>query len=187
VLITPFTGIVDERDAVIAGGYPGAFRDLLGLTIDEFRPLAAETTVTLSSGARGSIWSESVRVADAEVIATFVDGPAAASPALTRRSVGAGAAWYTATVLDDESALALLRRLCADAGVPVVEVGPDVDLVTRRTATDEFTFIINHRAQPITVPFAGLDLVSGETVSDDAPLPAGAVRVVMSERSDRGA
>ena len=187
VLVTPFSGIVDEHDAIRPGGYPGAFRDLLGLVVDEFRPLAAVESVALSSGARGSIWSEWVRTADAEVIATFVDGPAAASPALTRRSVGAGAAWYTATVLDDESALALLRRLCADAGVPVVEVGPDVDLVTRRTATDEFTFIINHRAQPITVPFAGLDLVSGETVSDDAPLPAGAVRVVMSERSDRGA
>jgi beta-galactosidase len=187
VLITPFTGIVDERDAVIAGGYPGAFRDLLGLTIDEFRPLAAGATVTLSSGAHGSIWSDAMRVADAEVVATFEDGPASASPAITRRSVGAGAAWYVSTVLDDDGLRALVRKLAAEAGVPMVEVGDDVDVVTRRTGTETFTFVINHRSVPIAVPYAGLDLVTGETVSDATPLPAGAVRVVMSERSDRGA
>lgn len=187
VLVTPFSGIVDEHDTIRPGGYPGAFRELLGLTVDEFRPLAADATVELSSGASGSIWSESVRVTDAEVIATFVDGPAAASPALTRRAVGVGAAWYAATVLDDDGALALLRRLCADAGVPVIEVGFDVDIVTRRSPSADFTFIINHRDQPLTVPVAGLDLVSGETVDDSTPLRAGAVRVVMTERSDRGA
>ena len=187
VLITPFSGIVDEHDAIRPGGYPGAFRNLLGLTIDEFRPLAADAMVTLSSGARGTIWSDAVRVRDAEVIAVFADGPAATSPALTRRTTAGGAAWYVATVLDDESLLTLMRRLCADAGVPIIEVGPDVDLVTRRTATDEATFIINHGAAPITVPFAGIDLISGESVSDTTPLPAGAVRVVISERSNRGA
>ncbi len=187
VLITPFSGIVDEHDAIRPGGYPGAFRDLLGLTVDEFRPLAADAVITLSSGAHGSIWSESVRVVDAEVVATFLEGPASGSPALTRRAAGAGTAWYVATVLDDEGVLALLRRLCAEAGVRVVEVGVDVDVVTRRSADADFTFVINHRAQPITVPFAGLDLVSGETVDDATPLLAGSVRVVLSERSDRGA
>jgi len=187
VLITPFSGIVDEHDSIRPGGYPGAFRDLLGLTVDEFRPLAADARVTLSTGACGSIWSESVRVADADVIATFVDGPAAASPAVTRRAVGSGAAWYAATVLDDEGMIDLLRRLCEESGVPVVEVGRDVDIVTRRTANDDATFIINHGSTPITVPFAGLDLVTGEPVTGATPLLAGAVRVVISERSDRGA
>jgi len=187
VLITPFSGIVDEHDSIRPGGYPGAFRDLLGLDVDEFRPLAADARVTLSTGACGSIWSESVRVADADVIATFVDGPAAASPAVTRRAVGSGAAWYAATVLDDEGMIDLLRRLCEESGVPVVEVGRDVDIVTRRTANDDATFIINHGNTPITVPFAGLDLVTGEPVTGATPLLAGAVRVVISERSDRGA
>ena len=187
VVITPFTGIVDEHDAVIAGGYPGAFRDLLGLTIDEFRPLSADVTVTLSTGARGSIWTDAVRVTGADIVATYSDGPAAASPAITRRSVGSGSAWYVGTVLDDDGLLQLLRELADTAGLPIVEVGYDVDIVTRRSATDDFTFIINHRSEPIAVPYAGLDLVSGETVSDATPLPAGAVRVVISERSDRGA
>ena len=187
VLVTPFSGIVDENDTIRGGGYPGAFRELLGLTIDEFRPLGAHEIVRLTSGARGSIWSEIGRVADTEVIATFVDGPAQDSPALTRRAAGAGAAWYAATVLDDEGLLSLFRRLCSDAGVPFVEAGPDVDIVTRRSAEHDFIFIINHRTAPITLPYGGLDLVSGATVAASNPVPAGAVRVVMTERNDRGA
>jgi beta-galactosidase len=172
---------------VIEGGYPGAFRDLLGLTIDEFRPLAAGAEVVVSTGGSGSVWSDAVRVQDAQVLATFMTGPAAGLPAVTRRSVGSGAALYAATVLDDESLLTLLRQLAIEAGVEIVEVGYDVDIVTRRSATDEFTFVINHRSESIAVPYAGLDLISGETVTDATPLPAGAVRVVVAERSDRGA
>ncbi len=187
VLITPFSGIVDEHDAIRPGGYPGAFRELLGLTVDEFRPLAADVVVTLDSGASGTVWSESLRVFDAEVLATFVDGPASASPALTRRVVGRGSAWYTATVLDDAALLDLMRGLCSEAGVEVVEVGTDVDVVMRRSATHDFTFIINNRDQPISVPVAGLDLVSGETVGETEAVAPGTVRCVMAERSDRGA
>ena len=71
ILVTPFSGIVDETDAIHPGSYPGAFRDLLGLVIDEFRPLAEAQTVSLRSGAHGSIWSEAIRVRGAEIIDTF--------------------------------------------------------------------------------------------------------------------
>jgi len=186
VLITPFSGIVDEHDTIRPGGYPGAFRDLLGTVVDEFRPLAADAVVSLASGRRATIWSEQLRVLDAEVRDVFADGPAAASPALTRRAVGAGSAWYTATVLDDEGVLALLRELCAEAGVPALELGPDVDIVNRVSATERYTFIINHRTEAITVPVAGHDLVSDERIEGSAVVPAGAVRVIASGRSDRG-
>jgi beta-galactosidase len=187
VLVTPFSGIVDATDAIYAEGYPGPFRDLLGLAIDEFRPLADGQIVSLSGGARGSIWSETIRVRDAETIDTFRDGPAAGSPALTRRGVASGSAWYVATMLDDDGLANLLTRLCSEAAIPTVEVGPDVDLVTRVTPTHEATFVINHRDVAVTVPVSGLDLVTGETVTDTTPVPAGAVRVIVRERSNRGA
>ena len=38
-LVTYFCGIVDENDHVRLGGYPGAFRDLLGVRTEEFFPL----------------------------------------------------------------------------------------------------------------------------------------------------
>ena len=39
VLVTYFSGIVDEQDHVRLGGYPGAFRALLGVRSEEFAPL----------------------------------------------------------------------------------------------------------------------------------------------------
>jgi beta-galactosidase len=186
VLITPFSGIVDATDGVHPGAYPGAFRDLLGLVIDEFRPLAAGQAVQAGRAGRGSIWSESIRTTDAEIIDAFTDGPAAGSPALTRRRAGAGSAWYVATMLQDDDLARLLTRLCVEAAVPVVAVGPDVDVVTRESETQDATFIINHRDEAITVPFGGLDLVTGETVTAETPLAAGAVRVIITERSTRG-
>lgn len=187
VLVTPFSGIVDETDAIRLGGYPGAFRALLGILVDEFRPLAADHTVALASGARGSIWSESVKVHDAEVVDRFSDGPASGSPALVRRSVGNGSAWYVATMLDDDGLLSLLRRLCAEAGVATLELGFDVDVVTRVSESLHATFVINHRAESISVPLTGLDLVSGEAVAGATQIDAGAVRVIVTERSHRGA
>lgn len=186
VLITPFSGIVDEHDAIRPGGYPGAFRDLLGVVVDEFRPLAAEAGVRLGTGRRGTIWSEQLRVLDAEVRDSFVEGPASASPALTRRAVGAGAAWYVATVLDDEAARDLLLELCREAGIATLDLGEGVDLVTRVSADDRYCFVINHRDAPVTVPCSGLDLVSGEHVTDATPVPAGGVRVIHVGRSDHG-
>lgn len=186
VLITPFTGIADEEAAIRLGGYPGAFRELLGLVIDELRPLAAEEAVALESGATGVIWSESLRADRAEVLDRFATGPAAGSPALTRAARGAGAAWYIATALEAGPLRDLMRRLCAEAGIPTIEVGDDVDVVVRSAADRTITFVINHRDEPLTgLALAGLDLVSATEVAPGAAVvPAGGVIAVLSERSE---
>jgi beta-galactosidase len=186
VLVTPFSGIVDDTDAIRLGGYPGAFRDLLGITVDEFRPLAADHSVRLTSGGTGSIWSELVVVIDADTVDEYADGPATGSPAVTHRRVGSGHAWYVSTMLDDAALAVLMRRLCGEADVPVIEVGHDVDVVTRSTDSHTATFVINHRSEPITVELDGLDVITGETVAGATLLAAGAVRVVFAERSTRG-
>ena len=45
VVVTYFSGIVDEHDHVRLGGYPGAFRDLLGIRVEEFLPLRSGESV----------------------------------------------------------------------------------------------------------------------------------------------
>ena len=52
LLVTYFSGIVDENDHVRLGGYPGAFRDLLGVRTEEFFPLRQGETVRLDGGFR---------------------------------------------------------------------------------------------------------------------------------------
>ena len=58
VLVTYFSGISDPDDHVRLGGYPGAFRELLGIRVEEFFPLRVGETVPLSGDGAGSEWSE---------------------------------------------------------------------------------------------------------------------------------
>lgn len=64
VLVTFFSGIADPDDHVLLGGYPGAFRELLGVRVEEFFPLLPGETVTLTgpgdAAGAGSLWSEHV-------------------------------------------------------------------------------------------------------------------------------
>src|SRR5215207_968387 len=86
VLVTFFSGIADENDHVRLGGYPGAFRDLLGIRSEEFRPLLAEKQVALDSAdlgrLTGTLCSEPVVPTDTSVIATYTDGPSAGFAAI---------------------------------------------------------------------------------------------------------
>ena len=146
VLVSYFSGIVDERDHIRLGGYPGAFRELLGIRTEEFHPLLEGGQVTLSDGTIGRVWSEHIHLAGAEALATFTGYPLSGVPALTRRSTGRGAAWYLATLPDRDGIESLLDRLLAEAGVAAsAEAAAGVEL-TRRVAADgrRFLFAINH-------------------------------------------
>ncbi|WP_311214025.1 MULTISPECIES: beta-galactosidase [unclassified Arthrobacter] len=186
VLISYFSGIVDERDHVRLGGYPGAFRDLLGIRSEEFHPLFPGTSVTLSDGTSGSVWSEHVHVAgsagaSAEVLATFTDYPLDGVPALTRRSVGNGSAWYLATLPDAAGIDALTARLVDDAGVTAVaEATAGVELSRRRSDDGRsFLFAINHSREDLTVKADGAELLSGLRFT--GVVPAGAVAVIAED------
>ena len=80
VVVTYFSGIVDEHDHIRLGGYPGAFRDLLGVRTTEFLPLLTGEQVRVE-GLGGTVgadtWTEDLELAGAEAVATYADGPAA--------------------------------------------------------------------------------------------------------------
>ncbi len=111
VLVTYFSGIVDPDDHVRLGGYPGAFRELLGVRVEEFFPLRVGEQVGLDGGGHGTVWSEDVRLRGAEPVLTLADGPLAGRPAATRRPVGDGVAWYLGTLPDDATLGRLLDRV----------------------------------------------------------------------------
>lgn len=180
VLITFYSGIVDEEDRVRIGGYPGAFRDLLGIRSEEFAPLRQGERVSLDDGTTATVWTERLKANDAEVVASFVDGPSAGGPALTRRTVGAGEAWYLATQLSRDDYRDLVVRLAGGAGVArAVGAGRDVEIVRRSGASGSFLFVINHGTSDVEVAAVGHDLVT------DAPatglVPAGAVRIIKED------
>ena len=171
VLISYFSGIVDDRDHVRLGGYPGAFRELLGVRSEEFAPLPPGVWVTLDNGSRADMWTEVLTTAGADVVASYLDGPLPGTPAVTRN----GTAWYVATRLDEAATAALADRITAEAGVRRPDGARTGVEVVRR---DDCLFVLNRTADPVTVPATGTELMSGEPCNGTVTVAPGAAAVV---------
>ena len=179
VLVTYFSGIVDEQDHIWLGGYPGAFREVLGVRTEEFAPLRQDERVRLSNGWDADVWTEHLHLAGAEAVATYVDGPLPGVPAVTRHQHGAGIAWYVACRLDQDATDALVARVLDETGIARPGPGPGVEVV-RRVAEDGrgWTFVINHTDTAATLAVTGHDLVSDLSVDGDLVVPGGGAAVV---------
>jgi beta-galactosidase len=158
LVVSYFSGIVDENDAIRLGGYPGAFRERLGVRTEEFHPLLPGESVALDDGSHATLWTEDLRLEGAEALVRYADGPVPGRPAVTRN----GNATYVATRLDDDATGRLLAGVCEEAGVrPALEgLPPRVEAVRRRGEHD-YLFLLNHGSEPVTVPVSGIDLLSG--------------------------
>ncbi len=178
VLVTFFSGIADEHDHVRLGGYPGAFRDLLGVRVEELFPLASDESATLENGGVATLWSEDL-TATATVLDRYASGPLAGRPAVTRRDVGDGGAWYLSTLPDDESLDALLGDLLDAADVSPVITGlpAGVEAVRRRSAGRSWLFLANDTGDGHDLAVAGYDLVAERHV-EGVHLEPGEVAVV---------
>ncbi|MEU7844310.1 beta-galactosidase [Micromonospora sp. NPDC049114] len=182
--VTYFSGIVDPNDHIRLGGYPGAFRDLLGVRTEEFFPLREGEQVRLDDGSTADVWTEWLHAEDAEVLASYTDGPLPGVPALTRRPVGAGAAWYVGTRLDEPATDRLVARLLDEAGVrPVAQAPTGVEVVRRRDGERSWLFAINHTDTEVRVAASGAELLTGTRCAGELTVPAGEVAVVREDRA----
>ncbi|MGC5167564.1 beta-galactosidase [Luteimicrobium sp. DT211] len=172
LVATYFSGIADADDRIYLGGYPGALRDLLGVRVEEFAPLLDGQTVRLSTGAVGSLWTEPVQLTDpaTEVLASYLSGSLAGSPAVTRRPVGTGSAAYVSTRLGNEGLATVLPQLLAGAGVvselPASARGT-VERVVRTDGDAQFVFLVNRTEHRVVLPATG-ELLVGERDDDGA-------------------
>ncbi|MEU8690225.1 beta-galactosidase [Streptomyces sp. NPDC048665] len=185
LVVSYFSGIVDEYDAVHEGAYPGALRDVLGLTVEEFSPLLKDERVRLAgpdgSELTGDVWTEFVVPRGAETVWTYADGLTAGRPAVTRHRLGDGTAWYVSIRLDAHGLDALIGWAADDARLaPRADLPRDVEVVRRSGASGTYLFAINHTAGDTKVPLEspGTELLTGERAAGRLPVPAGAVRVV---------
>ena len=158
-----FSGIVDEVDHVRLGGYPAPFRELLGVQVEDFMPLAPGQTVDLAFGpggrGRGEIWSELVTPLGAETVAQFSGRDLDGRPAVTVNRFGRGTAYYLATRPDPASMSALLVEVCLQSGIEATAAVPaGVEAVRRHGRGGSFLFLLNHNDSVVQVP-AGAESV----------------------------
>lgn len=190
LVVSFFSAIVDENDAVHPGGFAAPLRDALGLVVEEFLPLredarhavqwsGAASATTLSADA----WQEDLVIASAEVKGTYVDGPGAGKPAITRNAHGAGHGWYISTRLDAAGLRAVMTDVYADAGVAPAAHPEGLEVVVRRGHVADFAVAINHRDEPAAFAATGVELLSEAAVDGELVVPAGGVAVVRTDRA----
>lgn len=199
LVLTFFSGIVDEQDRVWLGGYPGPFRRLLGLEVEEWAIPAVDdpnaslvaTTEGLALGLAASypfsLWAEVVRPETCKVLATFATGFYAGKPALTRNVFGKGEAWYLATKPSERMYHDLVRQVAQSAGIsPPVKLDDlkQVEVAERRTANGmRYLFILNHGTETVRVndpALCGVELIRGVTVEGSLELKPKDVAIIRS-------
>ncbi len=192
LVVSYFSGIVDEHDTVHDGGFGAPLREVLGLTVEEFLPLRAGERVHVSwTGVDGSrpaaleadVWSEALLLDDAQVVARHEDGPAAGGPAVTRHRLGKGTGWYVSTRLDVDALAPLLAEVYADAGLRPSGLPEDLEVVRRVGGSADYVVAVNHTDRDAEVAPHGTELLSGAVVDARVRVPAGAVVVVREPRA----
>lgn len=160
--VSYFSGIVDEHDSLRPGPFPGQLREVLGISIEEFQPLREGARVALTGGKQGTVWSDEILLEGARAIEEFTDGPAAGLPAITRNTLGNGAAWYVSTRLDGADLEDVVRDVLKDADLAVSPPPAGLERVIR-VAEDgtRYAIAINHADVELSLGAGGTDLSSG--------------------------
>ncbi|WP_439677840.1 beta-galactosidase [Embleya sp. MST-111070] len=162
LVVGPFSGVVDAADRIHPGGAPGPLRELLGLSVDEFWPLAdgAEQSVRYADGTSGTAtrWAEWIRTEGAATVAEYADGDLAGQPAITRL----GRVTYVGCALEDVTPV--LTDALTRAGVrPVADLPPGVEAGLRTGPDADYLFLLNHgtTTAALTLRAPGTDLLTG--------------------------
>ncbi|HLS90001.1 MAG TPA: beta-galactosidase, partial [Limnochordia bacterium] len=193
--VTTFmSGIVDENDLVILGGYPGALRRLLGLWVEEIDALfpddenqviideVPEELQSLKGTYSARLICDVVHSEGAEVLGVFGRDFYAGMPALTRNRVGKGYAWYVATSPEPALIERLIALIAAQHGIAPVAEAPEGVEVTRRVKDGRgYTFYLNHNETGVEIDLGEAprrELLSGRTLSGRVHLEGRGVMIV---------
>jgi beta-galactosidase len=183
-LTTFFSGLVDASNRVLPGGFPAAFRQLLGLRVEEFDVFGNQIRHIKTSlrGARCLLWADIIFLEGAEAVASFTEDFYAHRPAITRNAVGRGLAYYVGTQPEPAFLRSFLAEICVDCGVrPPMRVPAGVEATTRSNENGEFLFLLNHNT---TLQFTDIglrprrDLLTGEIVQGQCQITPRGARVL---------
>ncbi|NMA76868.1 MAG: beta-galactosidase [Actinomycetales bacterium] len=176
LLVTFLSGISDPSLRIAPDGYPGRLRTLLGVRVEELRPLPAGEEVALSTGAVVEEWTELVDTVDAEPIAQYTHGDLCGLPAITRVARGAGHAVYLSARLRQESRDAFLADTAQRLGILPTLPGAAVrglEAVRRRSSGADHVFLLHHGTESVTVRGEGRDLISGRDTAQGLDIEPG--------------
>jgi beta-galactosidase GanA len=137
----------------------------------------------------GSLWYSGFETANAEILATYADGPLEGLAALTETSVGEGRIVLLGTLLRPQDLQGLLLRLSAQCDIrPAAEATPNVLVVPRKGEAGEGVMLVELHNQRGTVTLQGpaKDLLTGKTYSNTVEVGPYEVMVLQFDENPAG-
>jgi beta-galactosidase len=189
LVVSYFSGIVDEHDLATQTGYPGELREVLGIWVEEHDPMLEGQTVVLHAEAWGRVEGEYTAgvlcdllhlegaVAHAVHSSEFYAG----RPAITENRYGVGRALYVAAALEPALLSDLLLTLCDQEGVIApLAASAGIEITQRCKNGRTYTLILNHQEteQEITLPARYRDLLTARELRGTIALAAADVLVL---------
>lgn len=199
LVMTYWSGIVDENDLCHLGGWPGeGLGTVLGVwdeEIDAIHPqernvltMVAGNEIGLSGGYEVMELCALIHARGARVLATYGQDFYAGRPALTVNEHGKGRAYYIACRTEDRFLEDLYGRVVADLGVrPAVEADQPrgINIQARTDGASDILFVMNFADKPQTAQLGQgsfVDLLTARAVPAALEFPAYGVAVLRRQR-----
>jgi beta-galactosidase len=169
-----FSGIVDENEHIRVGGYPAPFCEMLGLVIEEFTPYSETQANSICTSDdkqfQCTFWGDVIHLKGANALAIFEQDYYKESAAVTHNRYGKGDAFYVGTVLEETGMEWLLELVCKTAEIESVNAHAPagVEILHRENGKSSWIFILNHSNECKSVPMEkhGYNLLTGEKTND---------------------
>jgi beta-galactosidase len=175
VVFTPRTGVKDGVNAVVDARLPGLAAEMCGVEVDEYRSMPPDAQDTIHFNLPGqegnfvvSVWSETLEIQGAEVIASYQRDEFAGKPAITRNRFGEGQVIYIGVFSDFRFYEHLAHWLLSEVQIKApLAASPGVEVTERWQGDQRLLFLLNHnnQSQPIRLNGELIDLISGDKVS----------------------
>ena len=148
LVATFFSGIVEEHDLVVTGGYPGRLRDILGIWVEESDALPQGKKNEFVWNKRhysAELLCDIIHTEGAKSQANYETDFYAGTPVITCHELGAGRAWYVGTRSSEEFYRDFIRKMTEDAGIEEIWANvEDVEVTERHNGKERYLFFLNH-------------------------------------------
>ncbi|CAM4479485.1 beta-galactosidase [Paenibacillus endophyticus] len=197
LVMTYWSGIVNEYDLCHLGGFPGPLRKTLGIWAEEIEGLYDQDTNSVSLfeshalGLAGTFESheicEVIHAEGAEIIGVYREEFYAGKPAITVNRLGKGRAYYMATRMKEDFLAVFYCKIAEDIGLEKAlntKLPPGVTAQLRTDGMFDYVFLMNFTGQQKTVRLDDrlyVDLESSETLTRNVVLETNGIRIIKRE------
>lgn len=192
LLLTFRSGIKEWTNGMTDQILPGWFRELAGVTVEEFDSLNFGRQVQIEGDfgtGTASVWCDVLQADTADVKAVYRDHYYARHPAVTVNNWGEGKVYYVGCDLDSAGMDSLMKEIAGECELSGGYEGKDKDLeiVVKESSTCRYIYLLNHSKESREVmPDRNYkELLTGHMEEGKQILEPFGVKIWMEEKADR--